>query len=344
MSILVSVKDAKSIDPKLFPKPDYSHVGSGNVVVGDPIFIPFNQILITDNGNRGRTYDPIPTSDRITRIKNSFAPGVHTSEMLPAVIKRNVDPSEPLQWELLYGVGRTWTFQFEMGVKGYWFNPISATDTDLEWVCLNENEELEKTPNKEKDVVQSVTRMVQKGAIPSSQKKIDEAIRKNLPYRRSESRNRIVAAVCEGAGVPRLHYTYTEGTAWKWIRENSAIEWVIGGKWDAKAQAYGHLVKAGTVQHFFHKAIMKYAETGKPSYAIMHYELPSESSTFSMKHQAQYDVVERYHDAYTKLGMDTRSFLTIKGAMPQDSQKHKWKYLVPWPTSSAIIRELKIAA
>jgi hypothetical protein len=344
MSVLISVKDAKNIDPKLFPKPDYSHIGSGNVVVGDPIFIPFNQILITDKGNRARRNEPIPSSERITRIKNSFAPGVHVSEFLPAVVKRNVDSSEPLQWELLYGVGRTWTFMTEMGVSGYWFNPISATDTDLEWVCLNENEELEKTPNKEKDVVQSLIRMVQNKAIPSSQKKIDEAIRKNLPYRRSDSRNRIVAQVCEGAGVPRLYYTYTEGTAQRWINEHSAVEWVIGGRWDVKAQAYGHLVKAGTVQHFFHKAIMKYAETGKPSYAILHYELPTENSTFSMKQQAQYEIVERYHNAYTKLGMNTRSFLTIKGAMPQDNQKHNWKYLVPWPTASAIDKMLKIAA
>ena len=342
--MLIPVKNAKSINPTLFPKPNYDHIGSGNIVIEDPIFILFNQILIPEEGNRARKTEPIPTSERITRIKNSFAPGVHTSEFLPAVIRRNVDPSEPLQYELLYGIGRTWTFMTEMGVKGYWFNPISATDTDLEWVCLNENEELEKTPNKEKDVVQSVTRMVQNGAIPASQKKIDEAIRKNLPYRRTESRNRIVAAVCEGAGVPQLHYTYTEGTAWKWIREHSAIEWVIGGKWDAKAQAYGHLVKAGTVQHFFHKAIMKYAETGKPSYAIMHYELPSESSTFSMKHQAQYVVVEKYHDAYTKLGMDTRSFMTIKGAMPLDKEKHNWKYLVPWPKTTTIVKALKLAA
>tara|TARA_Y100000593_G_C4260330_1_gene311841 strand:- start:44 stop:1072 length:1029 start_codon:yes stop_codon:yes gene_type:complete len=340
----IPVKDAKSIDPTLFPKPNYSHIGNGNIIVEDPIFIPFDQILIPEKGNRARKTEPIPTSERITRIKNSFAPGVHTSEFLPAVIRRNVDPSEPLQYELLYGIGRTWTFQTEMGVEGYWFNVISASDTDLEWVCLNENEELEKSPNREKDVVESIIRMVKNGGVPSTQKKIDEAIRKNLPYRRSESRNRIVAEVCEGASVPRLYYTYTEGTAWKWIKDNSAIEWVIGGKWDAKVQAYGHLVKAGTVQHFFHKAIMKYAETGKPSYAIMHYELPTENSTFSMKHQAQYDVVERYHDAYSKLGMNTRSFMSIKGAMPQDSENHAWKYLVPWPKASAIARALKLAA
>ena len=338
------VKDAKSIDPKLFPKPNYGHIGSGNVVVEDPIFIPFDQILIPEEGNRARKTEPIPTSERITRIKNSFAPGVHTSEFLPAVIRRNVDPSEPLQYELLYGIGRTWTFMTELGVKGYWFNVISASDTDLEWVCLNENEELEKSPNKETDVIQALIRMVGNGGVPSTQKKIDEEIRKNLPYRRSESRVRIVKAVCEGANVPVLYYTYTEGTAWKWIEKHSAIEWVIGGKWDSRLKAYGHLVKTGTVQHFFHKAIMKYAETGKPSYAILHYDLPTESSTFPMKMQAQYDLVERYHDAYTKLGMDTRSFMTIKGAMPQDSENHDWKYLVPWPKTTTIAKALKLAA
>ncbi len=342
--MLLSVKDAQRIDPTLFPKPNYSHIGNGNVIVEDPIFIRFDEILIPEKGNRARKTEPIPTSERITRIRNSFAPGVHTSEFLPAVIKRNVDPSEPLQYELLYGIGRTWTFMTEMGAKGYWFNVISASDTDLEWVCLNENVVLEKTPNKETNVVHAVARMVKNGGIPSTQKKIDDEIRKNLPYCSMVSRQRIVAAACEAANVPMLHYTYTEGTAWKWIVDHSAIEWVIGGKWDSRLHAYGHLVKSGTVQHFFHKAIMKYANTGKPSYAIMHYDLPTENSTFSMKNQAQYDLVELYHDAYTKLGMDTRSFMSIKGAMPQDNEKHNWKYLVSWPRATALAKALKLAA
>ena len=75
---------------------------------------------------------------------------------------------------------------------------------------------------------------------------------------------------------------------------------------------------------------MLYAEEGKKSYCLVHYDLPSENSTFKQKHEHQWNVIERYHDAYKKLGMDTRSFLDFEGALPQDRDKHKWKYLVKW--------------
>ena len=327
---LVKVKDAKSIDPRLFPKPNYSHIGKGTVKVSDPIFILFNQILITDNGNIGRPTEQLPSSERMTRLKNSFAPGVKTGEFLPAVIKRNVDPSEPFQYQLLYGVGRQFTFDLEMNAIGYWFNVIEATETDLYWVCLNENEELEKTPNKEVDVIRVVTEMVKNGVIKPNQRSIEKAIRVNLPYRAKQSRDRIIAAVCEGTNVPVLNVTYTEGTAKRWIEQHSAIEWVIGGKWDYNRKKFGFCSKAGAIQHVFHKAIMLYAEEGKKSYCLVHYDLPSENSTFKQKHEHQWNVIERYHDAYKKLGMDTRSFLDFEGALPQDRDKHKWKYLVKW--------------
>ena len=151
--MLYLVKDAKNIDKNLFPKPDYSFIGKGDVKVSDPIWIPFNQLFVPEDGQRGRV-ETQPLSDRITRIKNSFAPGIRTTEFLPAVIKRDVDSSEPLQYELLYGVGRTWAFEHDMGADGYWYNVIDTNETNLEWVCLCENEDLEKTSNKENDVVE----------------------------------------------------------------------------------------------------------------------------------------------------------------------------------------------
>ena len=342
--MLIQVKDAKRINPKLFPKPDFSHIGKGNVTVSDPIFIPFEQILVPDDGQRGRVEDQ-PTGDRITRIKHSFAPGVRTTEFLPAVIERNVDSDEPVKYELLYGVGRTWTFAHDMGAKGYWYNKIeNATDSDLEWVCLTENEELEKTPNKEYDVIQSISKMIKKGDIKPTEKAIDDGIRHNLPFRRAESRGRIIKAVCGQVGIRLRHVTYTDGTAKEWVRRHSTIEYVIGGKWDPRKKMYGYFVKEGRVKDFFHKAIMQKAETGKSSYGIFHYDLPGEGSSFAHKTQKQYDYVERMHDNYTKLGMDTRSFIHIEGSIPQDHEKHNWKVLVSWPTATLIAKALKLAA
>ena len=326
--VLVKVKDAKSIDPQFFPTPDYSHIGKGNIKVSRPVFIPFDRILIEKN--RGRHTDVEPGGQRMTRLKYSFAPGIKTSEFLPAVFKRNVDSSEQLQYELLYGYGRIFTFCDEFGATGYWFNVIEANDTDLEWICLNENETLEKLPNKEIDVTQTVTRLVQKGSIKANQRAIEKAIRLNLPYRAKQSRDRIVAAVCKNANVALPHVTYTDGTVKRWIEDSSAIEYVIGGKYDYNQKKFGFCSKANAVQHVFHKAAMIYAKTGKKSYCLVHYDLPTENSTFQQKHENLWNVIEEYHNNYTKLGMDTRSFLTFEGAIPQDRENHNWKYLVRW--------------
>ena len=352
---MYKVKDAKNINPKLFPKPDYSHIGNGGVKVSDPIWIPFDQIKIidpttdnTDNevsgGNRGRM-NPIPSPSRRKRIFNSFAPGVLTSEYLPAVIKRNVDSSEPLQYELLYGIGRTLTFKDDLRANGYWYNLITATDTDLEWVCLNENEELEKTPSKEEDVVQSIARMLRNRTIKNDQYVIDKEIRKNLPFRRSESRARIVEKACATAGVPIRYVTYSDGSAYTWITDHSSVEYCIGGTLDPLCDMYGFLVKEGRVKDFFHKAIIRKYETGKSSYGIFHYDLPSEKSNFNDKAYKQFNYVEYCHNAYSKLGMDTRSFIHVKGSLPQDRKVNKnWKVLVKWPTRSLIAEALDVAA
>ena len=90
---------------------------------------------------------------------------------------------------------------------------------------------------------------------------------------------------------------------------------------------------------------MHKAQTGKSSYGIFHYELPSEKSSFAHKIQSQHNYVESVHDAYTKLGMDTRSFIHIEGSLPQDRTHHKnWKVLASWPTRTALAKALKIAA
>jgi len=299
--MLIKVKEAIRLDEKLFSKPDYSHINDGNVQVSDAVFIPFNQIkIVTREGvenndksgtNRGRV-EPFPSASRLTRIQNSFAPGIIQSEYLPAVIKRNVAPDEPLQYELVYGVGRVITFKEHFGAKGYWFNIITATETELEWVCLVENEELERTPNKERDVANAMVRMANNSAFKKSQFEVDKQIRKNLPFRRKESRIRIVGQVCEGANIPLTHITYTEEGAWEWIRTNSIVEYVIGGNLDPRNDKFGFLVKEGRIKDFFHKAIMHKAQTGKSSYGIFHYELPSEKSSFATKMQNQFEYLE----------------------------------------------------
>ncbi len=325
--MLTQVKDAQSIHPEEFPKPDYSFINDGTVKVSDPIWIPFDQILINIDGNRGRL-ESIPSSDRIIDLQNSFAPGIKVSEFLPAVTERNVDSSSSKPFELLYGIGRIWMFRDEMGCSGYWFNSIEGTEEDLEWVCANENQPLSKTDAKEKDVVKQVCRMIKNGDIPKDQKKIEEKIRKNLPFRKKVSRERIVRNVHEAADVPIMYVTYTGGTARRWILDHSKEEYVVGGKYDKERDMYGFLVKEGRIWNFFHRGIMIYYEHQKHSYGLMHYDLPSEGSTFMDKRIKQNSVINKMHDAYTKLGMDTRKFLHILGGMPQERHVDNWKVLV----------------
>ena len=34
--MLIQVKEAHRLDPDMFPMPDYSHIGNGNVPIGHP--------------------------------------------------------------------------------------------------------------------------------------------------------------------------------------------------------------------------------------------------------------------------------------------------------------------
>ena len=67
----------------------------------------------------------------------SFGAGVILNEELGAVKFRGNEYPQP--WVLKYGYGRTLA-QIELGIKGWAFNPIEGTDTEIEDVQSFENE------------------------------------------------------------------------------------------------------------------------------------------------------------------------------------------------------------
>ena len=117
---------------KLFPKPDYSHI-SDNIVVSDANWIPFDKIFIDDEeGNVARADGQDPA--HIEDLKSSFSAGVLINEELGAVVKQ--PEGSPKPYKLTYGFGRTLAL-IELGVKGWAFNIIEGTQTEIEEIYSN---------------------------------------------------------------------------------------------------------------------------------------------------------------------------------------------------------------
>jgi len=332
MAALVSVHDAKeSIDPSTLPTPDFSHI-SNKITIKEPIWIPFSMIVVkTDetteskSNNRGRANNT--TMARVDELKTSFGMGVDTSQDVPAVTPIYTDGE--MQYELVYGFGRYEALREMLGENGGWFfNEIVAPYSALEWICLYENEELPKTPNKEEDVVQSVTRLIQRKEIKNTQKAISDAIASNLPFRKKQSRDSIVLKVMERANTPQKYVYYSQTKAFEWKKNHSKDEFIeFGGGYDELRDKYGFLVKEGSLHRFFHNAVKKYALTGKNSYAVLHVGEPTENSDIPTKRANQVIEFQTLKKHYETCGMKTH-FLSILGALPQEVGIDNWKELI----------------
>ena len=178
---------------KLFPKPNYSHI-SPNIKVGDATWIDFDDIYIDDElGNIVRSDGQDPS--HIEDLKSSFSAGVIVNEELGAV-KRQPEGS-PQPWVLKYGYGRTLS-QIDLGVKGWAFNPIKGTDTEIEDVQSFENEpKAPKSINQEKDIIRIKSKQVKEGRLSNNEDDIYANLKKTYPRRKKESIARIAAGIFE---------------------------------------------------------------------------------------------------------------------------------------------------
>jgi len=323
---MLSLKEAYMEDAilKLFPKPDYSHI-SPNIKVSDAIWIDFDDIYIDDEiGNIARSDGQDPS--HIEDLKSSFSAGVIVNEELGAV-KRQPEGS-PKPWVLKYGFGRTLS-QIELGVKGWAFNPIDGTDTEIEDVQSYENEpKAPKNNNKEPDIIRIKSLQVKEGRLSNNEDDIYANLKKTYPRRKKESIARIASGVMEENNTPVKYAYYTDAKIKLWRKNHYSGYFAIGGDWDMDEQAHGFTSKIGGLYRTFHRARSNYSQTGFVSYVNTFAGQVVKGSTLEQQRES---IIKEYIglrviDAMT-YGVDVK-FLTLNGFFPQSYGIDKWSEFI----------------
>lgn len=309
-----------------FPTPDYSHI-SPTITVSEPIRIHFSDIFIDEilkNIARADGTDDAHIADLV----QSFSKGTNTNCELPAVIDRG--EGAPKRYELLYGYGRVLALQELSGIDGWWFNVITASQTELEDVQLDENETKEpKQYNKEMDITQVKIKQIREGRIEKNEDAVEENLRKIFPRRKTESINRLVQAICGATGIKvRIAYYGTESKIKHWLHNHAHTTYALGGKWDAIRQQYGYNAKIGGIYRTFGRALQKYADTKFTSYVVAHCDKVSKGNDLNVQREK---IIESYVTLRANhaivYGADVK-FLTLLGFYPQEVDKDNWSDII----------------
>ncbi len=306
---------------KLFPKPDYSHI-SDNIVIGDAMWISFDDIFIDDEeGNIARAdgQDPAHVED----LKRSFSAGVLINEELGAVIKQPAGSPKP--YKLVYGYGRTLSLM-ELGLKGWAYNEIEGTQTEIEDVQSSENEpKAPKKVNQEKDIIRLKSRQVKEGRLSNNEDVIMANLKKTYPRKYKPSLARIAAGIFEDNNTPVKYAYYTEAKIKLW-RENHSKEWFeVGGKWDTKKLEHGFTTHNGGLYRTMYRAAMKYAQDGTKSYVNCFTGTVSKGSTLNQQRQSCIDEYVKLRVNYAIVYGTNPCFLRLNGLFPQAWGKDNWK-------------------
>ena len=325
---MLSLKEAYGNDAilKLFPKPDYSHI-SENIKVSDAIWIDFKDIHIDDDeGNLARADGQDPS--HIEDLKMSFGAGIILNEELGAVKFRGNEYPQP--WVLKYGYGRTLA-QIELGVKGWAFNPIEGTDTEIEDVQSLENEpKAPKSTNQEKDIIRIKSRQVKQGTLSNKEDIIYANLKRTYPRRKKESLDRIAAGIFEDNNTPVKYAYYTDSKIKLW-RKNHCAEWfATGGQWDRNRQMFGYTSKIGGLYRTFHRSRVKYSDSD--SFISYVHAFTGQVSKGSTLEQQRKSIIKEYislrvTDALT-YGVNVK-FLSLLGFFPQAYGVDKWSEFIP---------------
>ena len=150
---MIQIKDAWANREEVesgIPTPDYSHIIDAKQI-SKPKWIEFSKIDMGDmEGNDARLDGIDPAT--VQELEQSFAKGIRRNEEIAAVKFRGDEFDKP--YILIYGYHRTYA-QLNLGVKGFAFNVIDASETQIEDIQSFENEpKPPKRNNKEADIVQ----------------------------------------------------------------------------------------------------------------------------------------------------------------------------------------------
>ena len=314
---------------KLFPKPDYS-----NIIDNDKIeaaeWIDFDDIHIDDDfGNPARLDGQSPS--HIEDLKFSFSCGVQTIMPLGAVMRRPLQPDGnpfPEPFKLMYGFGRTLA-QKQLGVKGWAFNVIEATETEWEDIQSYENEDIApKNPNKEDDIVHVKVRQINEGRLAKDEDIVMANLKKTYPTRRKPSIDRIAAKIFSNVGIQARYAYYTSAKLDLWRKNHASVWFATDGNWDGGRTRYGFTSVIGGLYRTWHRALTKYAETGELSYVNCFANTITKGSTLAQQRQ-------KIVDEYIKLCVNHAivygknvQFLRLNGFFPQARGFDDWKNFI----------------
>jgi len=327
------------------PKPDFSHINS-NIVVSDPFWVEFDEVYIADEQNGGRQQDGQSGGSgvdvqHLQALGASFSAGVIETEELPAV-QRAEHPTDihlGKKYNLKYGFGRILSL-ISLGLKGYWVcsiqKMVNGELVDLskqEWqdVQLYENEPLPRKPNKEANIIYVVATQVRDKMIPNTEEAIREKIEKIFPNRDKVSISRCVKGIMETEETPQKFAYWGDTKIEMWIKNHLADgipKYQIGGKWDEEREMWGYAAKHGSLSRTYGQAIKKYADTGFPSYVIIHFGNPTPRVPMHKKRELGVQEYVELRKEYVKVYGKDVEVLQVLGAMPQVHGVDEWNRLV----------------
>jgi hypothetical protein len=217
----------------------------------------------------------------------------------------------------------------DLGAKGWAFNVIDGTETEIEDACSFENEDpLPKASNKEQDIINLKSEQVRKGTLENDEEAILANIRKTYPRRKDASIRRIIAGIYEQNKTKQKFAYYTSAKIILFREMHYAGDFAIAGELDTAWDEYGFTVKKGGCYRTFHKALRKYAETGRKSYLNAFCGQVSKGSTLEGQRA---EIINEYITLRVNhaivYGNDVK-FLTLNGFFPQVVEEENWSEFV----------------
>jgi len=326
---MIQLKDAWTNREEVesgIPTPDYSHIIDAKQI-SKPKWIEFSKIDMGDmEGNDARLDGIDPAT--VQELEQSFAKGIRRNEEIAAVKFRGDEFDKP--YILIYGYHRTYA-QLNLGVKGFAFNVIDASETQIEDIQSFENEpKPPKRNNKEADIVQIKAKQLKKGTIANNEDAIFANLKKTYPTRALASIQRIAAKLHEEMGTPVKYSYYTAAKIKIWRADNCSEWFEIEGKLDDNLDEYGFTTKIGGLYRTVHRALQNYADTGKVSYVNCFADTVTKGSTLEQQRKSILNEYITLMKNHAKVYGKSVMFLRLNGLFPQAYGVDDWKGFIKY--------------
>ena len=177
------------------------------------------------------------------------------------------------------------------------------------------------------DIKSALIWKINKGWIINNEDSIRKEIKRICPYRKKESRDRIIQMVFHDANTPQKFSFYSPAKATNWIDTHSSQEYNLG-TFDDRRDMFGYLVKEGYQYRFVMNAIRNYAKTGKKSYCVVHVGSPTGKSTIGMKRQQFIEELNEITENFLIVSNKGIVAWEIMGFLPQIREIESWKNLI----------------